>query len=87
MTGSQITFLERLRNPAFIVMLLGVWYTISVTYSKVGDTVEDQIEIKKELKEMHLEFDEYKIETIKRHYEIELRIKTLETEIEYLKSN
>ena len=85
MTGSQITFLERLRNPAFIVMLLGVWYTLSVTYSKVGETVEDQLEIKKELRDMHLEFDEYKIESIERHYEIELRIKTLETEIEYLK--
>ena len=85
MTNNQISFLERLRNPAFIIMLLGVWYTISVTYSKVGDTVDDQTEIKKELKEMHLEFDEYKIETIKRHYEIELRIKTLETEIEHLK--
>ena len=59
----------------FVIMLLGAWATISVTYNKVGETVEDQLEIKKELKEMHLEFDEYKIETIKRHYEIELKLK------------
>ena len=85
MTNNQITFLERLRNPAFIIMLLGVWYTISVTYSKVGETAEDQIETKKELIEMHLEFDEYKIESIKERNKLELRIKTLETEIEYLK--
>ena len=72
-----------------LVMLLGAWATISVTYSKVDDTAEEQVEIKKELKEMHLEFDEYKIETIKRHYEIEIKIKDekierLEAEIEYL---
>lgn len=73
-----------------IVMILGIWYTISVTYNKVGETVEDQTEINNELKAMHLEFDEYKIETMERHYQIELKIKNetierLESDIEHLK--
>ena len=70
-----------------LVMLLGAWATISVTYSKVDDTAEEQIEIKKELKEMHLEFDEYKIETMEKHYQLGLKIERLEADVEYLKSN
>lgn len=85
MTNQQISFLERLRNPAFIVMLLGVWYTISVTYNNVGVIDQRQNKWIQRQNEMHIEFDEYKIEMIKEINRLELKITKLETEIEHLK--
>ncbi|MCK5605294.1 hypothetical protein KAR91_25605 [Candidatus Pacearchaeota archaeon] len=85
MTNSQISFLERLRNPAFIVMLLGVWYTLSVTYNNVGIIDQRQNKWIQRQNDMHIEFDEFKIETLKEINRLELKITKLETEIEHLK--
>ncbi len=78
MTEKVNTWIEKFKNPAYIIMIIGVLYTVSVTYSKVGETVEDQIEINKELKAVHVEFDAFKLEAMERLHAIELSVKNEE---------
>ena len=69
----------------FIIMFLGIWYTISVTYSNVGN-IDQRLDKKIVIQnEIHEDIDRIEIEFIKEINRLELRIKTLETEIEYLK--
>ena len=69
------TWMEKLKNPAFIVMFLGIWYTFSVTYSNVGVIGQRQNKWIDRQVEMHDEFDTFKEETMERIHQVELSVK------------
>ena len=67
--------MEKLKNPAFIIMLLGIWYGFSVTYNNVGvigNRLDKKIAVQNE---MHTEIDEFKMEMTERMHQIELSVK------------